>query len=184
MFGQKLKPLQNCAKQGGRESMKLYLLRHADASLDASCDDERKLTVKGEQTLQSLCRFLKSTDVKDVKHIYHSGLMRAMQTAKGLKKGIGASAEVKLTPGLLPDDNPCQLASRVADWEDDAVLVGHNPQFTFLAAYLLTGDPDVDCIDFKRCGMVCLERVDSATHGSRPAGVWLLRWYVTPRLIG
>ena len=161
--------------------MKLYLLRHADATMDASSDDERGITPKGESTINSLCELLKAKEFKELKAIYHSGLKRSQQTARLFKKGLELSGPVEAMDGLMPEDSPVRLANKFCDSEDDVLLVGHNPQFTFLAAYLLTGDQDIDCVDFKRSGLLCLERVDRAP-GNRQAGVWLLRWYIIPRL--
>ena len=63
---------------------------------------------------------------------------------------------------------------RIHGDEESVLLVGHEPLFSALAAFLL-GSPEV-LIDFKKGAMLC---VDTHSVRSQPAGI--LKWYVTPR---
>lgn len=160
--------------------MRLYLLRHAEASYDAPTDDARELTRKGEQSIHNLCARLKTKEFADLPMICHSTLTRARQTAELFRLDMKLSAPLREIAGLAPMDDPTALTDYLINAPEDRMLVGHNPHLSILTAWLLAGDPGADVIDFKKSGLLCLER-GSPPSPNRPAGVWVLNWFLTKR---
>lgn len=163
--------------------MRLYLLRHAEASYDASDDASRMLTFKGERSVGRLCRRLREKEFQGLQVIHHSGYTRAEQTAELFRDALALPVPVRARSRLTPMDDPRALADFLWEGEEDRMLVGHNPHLARLTAWLLTGDVEADCIHFKKCGLLCLER-GSGPCEARPAGVWLLSWFAIDRPFG
>ena len=68
--------------------MKVYLVQHGKA-VDKSVDPERPLSDEGTQQTQAVADFIASLNIK-VECIWHSGKMRAHQTAEILSKAVTA----------------------------------------------------------------------------------------------
>lgn len=162
--------------------MRLYLLRHADASYDAPSDEERELTPKGEQSIRDLCARLKPAEFERLPVILHSTLVRARQTAELFRDNLNLSAPLKPIPGLAPMDNPSSLRELLMGAREDMMIVGHNPHLSCLTAWLLTGDLHANVIEFKKSALLCLER-GSQSGAVGPAGVWILQWFMSKPLI-
>jgi len=160
--------------------MRLYLLRHAEASYDAPTDDERELTPKGEDSIVKLCGRLKAKEFEGLSTICHSTLTRAKQTAELFRDGLGLDAGLKEIGGLAPMNDPTALTDQLVSSREDMMLVGHNPHLTILAGWLLAGDCGATMIDFKKSGLLCLERGATPTP-DRPAGEWILSWFLIKR---
>ncbi|WP_309398937.1 phosphohistidine phosphatase SixA [Cerasicoccus maritimus] len=160
--------------------MKLFLLRHAEATYDAPTDQARQLTPKGERSIAKLCDRLKTKEFSQLAVIYHSTLVRARQTAELFRDEMQLKTPLQERTGLAPMDDPIALGAFLLECKEDAMLVGHNPHLTMLSAWLLTGSPFTDCIDFKKSGLLCLERI-SPPNKARPAGVWVMRYFITSR---
>lgn len=160
--------------------MRLFLLRHAEASYDARSDEERELTAKGERSIVQLCQQLRIKEFANLESIHHSTLVRARQTAALFREGMGLTVPLIERGGLTPMDDPTALRDFLLEGSADRMLVGHNPYLTSLAAWLLTGDAFADCIDFKKSGLLCLERGSPPT-AARPAGVWVMCWFLVGR---
>ncbi|WP_309385920.1 phosphohistidine phosphatase SixA [Cerasicoccus frondis] len=162
--------------------MKLFLLRHAEATYDAPTDQARELTPKGERSIDKLCGRLKAKEFANLPALHHSTLVRARQTAELFRDGLQLDVPLKEMPGLAPMDDPLALSDWLHEGGEDRMLVGHNPHLSILASWLLTGNAFTDCIDFKKTGLLCLER-GSPPRADRPAGVWIMNWFVIPRAL-
>ena len=68
--------------------------------------------------------------------IWHSGKVRARQTAEAFLLTCAPFAEFKMIRGLLPDDPPEWLRQELVAEERDVLLVGHIPNIMQLAALL------------------------------------------------
>jgi len=161
--------------------MRLFLLRHAEASYDAPTDHDRELTPKGEKSIYRLTAFLKKKEFAGLRAIHHSGLVRARQTAEIFRDELRPEIALEESPHLAPMDDPRALGPLLQQAEFDLMLVGHNPNLSILTAWLLTGNARTDCIDFKKSGLLCLER-GGPPNEHRPAGAWAINWYVVKRL--
>jgi len=163
----------------------LYLLRHAEAEPDEpdEPDVNRRLTRKGEKQVDELATFLRKREVElDISEIWHSPLVRAVQTAELFQKELKLDVPLHEAPGLRPDEDPRPMALRLACSRKSVLVVGHNPHFESLASCLLSGTTQPVLIDFKKCGLLHLERAEEPGR-SRPLGHWILGWYLVPKLL-
>jgi len=156
--------------------MRLYFLRHGIAQ-DASggmSDAERALTDEGRAQLADTSRALERLGIKpDI--ILTSPLVRAAQTAELVAPSLGASVEQapELQPGCGLDD--LQRLLRRYDY-DTIMLVGHEPDFSTLAARLINADERG--IVLKKGGMI---RID--IQGKPQAGRGRLAALFTPKML-
>jgi len=153
--------------------MNLFLVQHGEA-VDKEVDPERPLTGKGEREVGAVGAFLAQGGLR-VPSIWHSGKLRALQTAEILATHIGLDAEVEEQGGLAPTDPPLTMVERLRKIHEDVLLVGHLPHLAKLASLLLVGKEEAPLIAFKNGGVVCLTREDNSP--------WLVRWVVVPNLV-
>jgi phosphohistidine phosphatase len=160
----------------------LYLLRHADAE-PGEPDATRRLTRKGEKQVEHLADFLRKHEVElDIREVWHSPLVRAVQTAEIFQKELKLDAPLMEAPGLRPEEDPRPMALRLACSRKSVLVVGHNPHFEALASCLFSGTTQPILIDFKKCGLLRLERAEEPGR-NRPLGHWILSWYLIPRIL-
>jgi phosphohistidine phosphatase len=153
--------------------MYLYLVQHAEAKREEE-DPTRNLTEKGRRELESVAHHLKRLQVQ-VRQIFHSGKTRAQSTAQVLARHLQPPAGVSEAPGLAPLDDPEVWAARIAEMDEDILLVGHLPHLARLAALLLTGDTEKNIINFRMGGAVRLRRMEG--------GHWVVDWLIVPEII-
>ena len=159
-----------------RDSVQLHLLRHAHAGDPARWsgpDEARPLSAKGEDQAERLGRLLASAGFRP-DAIVSSPKIRAARTAEIVGRALGV--EVRLDERL---GGPLDLVTIEAilfdlDEPERPVLVGHDPDFSELAASL-SGAPTLAM----RKG--AFARIDA----SRPLepGAGTLRWLVAPDLL-
>ena len=153
--------------------MLLYLVQHAEARSEAE-DAARDLTEKGRRDIESVAHHLKRLKVQ-VGQIFHSGKTRAQSTARVLAKHLQPPAGISEAQGLAPLDDPEIWADRIAQMEEDTLLVGHLPHLARLAALLITGNKENGVLNFQTGGAVRLRRMAS--------GHWAVDWMVVPETI-
>ncbi len=163
--------------------MRLYILRHGDAYDTDGDDSLRELTAKGRQTVGYLGQVLREKEFSRVTEIWHSPLVRAVQSAEVLAEACRLEVPRRARAGMLPEDDPEPIAQELLSREDDVILVGHNPHLTFLGAHLLTGKTNRASIVFKKASLLCLERVGPAS-AEFPGGHWALGFFLIPRVTG
>lgn len=88
--------------------------------------------------------------------IWHSGKLRARQTAELLWRGTNPLAEFSAARGLQPDDPPSWMRDRLAGETRTVALVGHMPHLARLL-HALCGRPSGETPDFPLHGCVALE---------------------------
>jgi len=152
--------------------MFLYLMQHAEAKKEE--DPARDLTEKGRIDIENIAHHLKRLNVQ-VKQILHSGKTRAQSTAAVLARHLRPPAGASEASGLAPLDDPEDWAGRIANMDEDILLVGHLPHLARLAAMLMSGDKERSVINFQMGGVVRLQRTD--------AGQWAVDWMVVPEII-
>jgi phosphohistidine phosphatase len=158
------------ARSGRRE---LLLLRHADAGDPEAwtrADAERPLSPKGHRQAARVARWLSAIGHQP-DAIITSPKVRAAQTAAAVADAFGMS--VVEEPRLAGPLGPRDVEEILNDAGNPArpVLVGHDPDFSELAA-LLTGVPTLEL----RKG--ALARIDIMPPLDEGAGT--LRWLVPP----
>jgi phosphohistidine phosphatase len=158
--------------------MQVYLLRHgvAEEGGAGSSDAERALTDDGRRKLRQVLELAADARVEPAL-ILSSPFKRALQTAQIAKEVLKYKDEIfranALIPGADPQDAWSEVRAHAA--AESLLLVGHNPLFANLAAYLL-GTPNAQ-IDFKKGAIM---RIDFESLSPTPTGI--LRWYLTTRL--
>jgi len=151
----------------------LYLVRHGEARLGGT-DDARGLSDRGRADIEKTARFAALAGVK-VGRILHSGKLRAKETAEAMAAQLKPDDGVAETDLLDPTADPWGWGTRVADMEEDLMLVGHLPYMECLVALLVAGDAGARVVDITTGAVVSLKREE---------GVWFIRWMVTPEALG
>jgi phosphohistidine phosphatase len=153
--------------------MHLYLIRHGEAKSEKE-DPARPLSEKGIRDVRKIASFISSNTGMAVESIFHSGKLRAAQTAgiaaEYLKPGKGVSER----DGLAPMDDPAVWAKRLETAGNDLVLAGHLPHLARLASFLLCGNAEAGVVNFHMGGIVCLKREN---------GRWSLDWMIMPEMM-
>lgn len=139
--------------------MLLYLLRHADAEPCASSDAQRKLTAKGIQQAGGVGRFCNNHELVPA-HILTSPYERAKHTALLFAQELDCQTdlpEVEIAPflacGMRPETALSELRSHSKI--DSIMLVGHEPDLSHLAAYLLGATSD--SIHIRKASLTLIE---------------------------
>ena len=160
--------------------MEIYILRHGIAE-DAPAgqpDAERALTSDGRKKLRAVLRTAAGAGVAP-SLILTSPLKRALQTAQIAAEILEYQGELLRTRTLEPNSSPKAVWDEIRVHKDEAriLLVGHEPLFGRLMAYLL-GSPELQ-VDFKKGALACIEldRFPAEPHG-------VLRWMLTSKLAG
>ena len=139
---------------GGQSSgqVALVLVHHADA-VGPDVDPQRPLSTRGVEQAERLAARAKTAGIKPVV-IWHSGKLRARQTAERFLAACNPMAEFKMVRGLSPDDPPEWMRDALAVEDRVVLLVSHMP---LLPALLQTLVPSAG--PFPRHGFVALERI-------------------------
>jgi phosphohistidine phosphatase len=159
----------------------VYLVRHAVA---AERDDQkwpddakRPLTHAGAARMRAIVKGMVALGV-EIDLILTSPLMRAVETADILGRGLRPAPEIQQVAALGPDGAPARMVEAIAAAAGRAsavAVVGHEPSLGELAAWLIgarTPPP------FKKGG-AC--RIDVAEWP--PARTGQLVWLATPKML-
>ena len=153
--------------------MKLYLIQHGEAKPEAE-DPERPLTVRGEEEVKKVALKAGNLNVLPSK-IFHSGKLRAKQTAELIAKGLRISpGRVEAALGLNPNDDVKPWAKRIGNEKEDLMIVGHLPFLEKLASYLLSGNENSRLVLFRYGAVICLDQKEDKG--------WAIRWILTPEM--
>lgn len=142
-------------------------------------DSERPLTPEGVARFRSAARGL-ATIVPSVERVLASPYPRAWQTAEILHEETGWPApepRQELAAARPPDDSAALLEEVDVD---SLALVGHEPNLSLLASFLLTGDNGLAQLELKKGGAAFIELPDRADGNS---GTAILRWSVSPKIL-
>jgi phosphohistidine phosphatase len=139
-------------------------------------DADRALTDEGKKKLQSVLRRARTVDVTPAV-ILTSPLRRAMETAQVAVEVLRSSGKAAQTSALSPESSPEAVWEeiRAHKTESSVMIVGHEPLFSSVYAYLL-GAPSAQ-IDVKKGS---LGRIDVERFSGQPRGI--LRWLIYPKL--
>ncbi|WGZ93018.1 MAG: phosphohistidine phosphatase SixA [Candidatus Thiothrix putei] len=157
----------------------LTFLRHATAE-DHNLlipDEARRLTPKGHKQVQRVADFCQRHALLPT-HLLCSPLVRALETAQGLRKHLANCPKAVIVPWLAHGTDTQTtlqaLAALAANGDNNIWLVGHEPEFSTLIAHLL-GSPN-SRIKVKKAGLIRLE-VDMTS------GVGELQWNIPNALM-
>lgn len=157
--------------------MNITILRHGTAEDRAlgKPDADRRLTKEGKLELKAVLQMARKAGITpDL--ILTSPLRRALETARIAETELECQQAVE-TKSLLPDGAPAQVWRELRGHRGakEIMLVGHEPQLSGLAAFLLDASL---VIDLKKGALLRIAVQD----GHSPRGV--LKWLLTPRLAG
>ena len=148
---------------------RLYFAQHCLA-VDKSENPDRPLSETGIKQTEAIAKHLSIAGIT-VNHIFHSGKLRASQTAEIFAGTIKLSS-TSAVDGLSPNDDVTLLAQNLNI--NHALYVGHLPHLEKLVAYLVSGNENGNIIKFQNSAVACLEK--NKNH-------YLLKWYLTPELV-
>ena len=150
-------------ERGERRS--LLLVHHADA-VGPDLDPLRPLSLKGRAQAEWLARHAKAEGFRP-DAIWHSGKLRARQTAEALLVACNPVARFQLMRGLRPEDSPDWMLELLVVEEQTVAVVSHMPLVPALLERLTRRRSD-----FPLNGMVWLERDGP--------NVYRERWRIAP----
>jgi phosphohistidine phosphatase len=153
--------------------MELYLVQHGEAT-PKEANPARPLAERGRADVLRVARAVHAAGVA-VSAIFHSGKLRAQQTAEIIAAELQVAQEPAVLDGLSPNDDPATVAAALDSLQLPAMLVGHLPHMSRLCSLLLTGDPEQLTVRFRMGGIVCLTKEDSEA--------WRVGWMLTPQVI-
>jgi phosphohistidine phosphatase len=154
--------------------LKLYLARHGEA-VDLTADALRPLSEQGIAEVSQVAALLGKAGVR-VDRIWHSGKLRAEQTAELLAKQLRHRHTLERISGIGPLDPVADFARDLDVWQEDTMVVGHMPFLGRLAALLLRTTGDCEPLAFSTGSVACLKRTDD-DH-------WVVQWLLRPELCG
>ena len=154
--------------------MYLYLIQHGTA-VDKEKNPERPLTEEGRIAVRKVARYMAPYVHSSVDKIYHSGKLRAQETAEIIAKELKLEGTVEEGKELNPQSLPWGWVERLADMQENIMIIGHLPHLKRLTALLICQDESKSCVDFRNGGVICLARNES--------GIWSLQWILVPEMI-
>lgn len=135
--------------------LRLFLIRHASAaerSADYPDDSQRPLISKGLKQARQLSLLFKQLDIT-LDRLFSSPYTRAAQTAEPLSQVLVKGRRVEYLDSLSSPSH-LQLTEDIHTYlnQDERVvaLVGHEPNMSTFASYLLTGHDTALAIRFKK----------------------------------
>ena len=144
--------------------MELLLIRHATAESSAASDFERALTDVGNSQAEKVGQFLKRSNlVPDV--TLASPLVRARQTAESICSSAGAESPL-IEPWLACGMRPAAAMQELTAFDQfhRVALVGHNPDFEYLAAWLLGAQSGE--IHVRKASLIYFSRLAPPSQGA------------------
>ncbi len=161
--------------------MDLYVQRHGLAgdpdSDEYPNDDDRPLTAKGIRRIGRQVRGLNSLGLS-LDAIITSPLVRAVQTADIVHRGLESPGRLSTSEVLAPTADPSRLVDQLLTEYSSAssvMIVGHEPNLSGLVSVLVTGDREP--VVRLRKGALCRLQVPALRYGR--CG-WI-EWFLTSK---
>jgi phosphohistidine phosphatase len=135
--------------------LRLYLVHHGDA-VGPDMDIRRPLSAGGRSAVDRLAADAAVRGVKPA-IVWHSGKLRAKQTAEAFWRACNPFAEFGATRDVQPGDRPEWMRDRLQGEARDVLLAGHFPYLPELLSLLTGGVAQ----PFPLHGVVALESNDN-----------------------
>jgi phosphohistidine phosphatase len=133
----------------------LFLVHHGDA-VGEDVDPRRPLSPEGRTGVERVAAQVAARGARPLV-IWHSGKLRARQTAEVFRSACNPLAEFSATKDLQPDDPPQWIRDRLRKETRDILIAGHFPHLPRLLAMLVSGNAGAD---FPPHGVVALVTED------------------------
>jgi len=153
--------------------MKVYLVRHGEA-VSSQFDPQRPLSEQGLADIRKVASFIKPLEIS-VEHIWHSGKLRAAQTAEILAGAAVVGKDCSTHKDLGPNDDVTIIAEELNACDTDLMIVGHLPFLAYLTSLLVADKETANVAAFDAGTIICLNR--------RSPGQWQIEWMITPKLL-
>jgi phosphohistidine phosphatase len=150
--------------------VKLYLVHHGDA-VAPDVDPQRPLSSIGRHTVEQLAAEAATRGARP-SVVWHSGKLRAKQTAEAFWRACNALADLAATRDLQPDDPPAWIRDRLRAESRDVLIAGHFHHLPRLLTLLLKGSEQPP-VRFPQHGAVALESRDEGE-------TWVELWRLDP----
>ena len=151
--------------------MYLYILQHGDA-VPKTADPQRPLSPAGIHDIEKVAAFLRGMQ-QQPDYLFHSGKLRAQQTAQIVAEQLAAELEPRRTDGLGPNDDPAIIIETIGRLDGNILIASHMPFVSRLCSELLSGGPD--CAFASEPGtLICVQR--------NPQG-WQMDWMLRPAFV-
>ncbi len=157
--------------------LEIYLIQHAQSKLEQE-DPTGPLTDEGRRMMEKVAAFSSKLRL-DLDRIYHSGKLRAQQTAEILARHLQAAGRVQTQAGLGPLDDVqvarIWLAREAQEGRMAIAIVSHLPFLDKLASLLVAGNESAGVVAFQNAGIVKL-------IPKQQGGEYRVLWAFTPEL--
>jgi len=160
--------------------MNLFFLRHGVAvergEFDYARDADRPLTPKGKKQLHAIAAAMRTMEL-DFDRVWSSPLVRARQTAELITANLKLNGRLEFVDELKPHGDAQKLIQKINQLKpalDKLLFVGHEPDFSELISWLVTGHTGAG-FALKKGGLAKLE-----IEKLRPGKCALLAWLLTP----
>lgn len=137
--------------------MVLYLVHHGDA-VGPDVDPRRPLSERGREEVARLAAEAEARGARPLV-VWHSGKLRARQTAEAFWRVCNALASFSATRDLQPDDPPEWIRDRLRGETRDILIAGHYPHLPRLLTVMTEGGPAPST--FPQHGVVALTTEDA-----------------------
>lgn len=142
--------------------MKIYLMRHGEASFHAPHDDLRQLTEKGRARIEwNITQ--RRDELSRAEGFFSSPILRAKQTAELSKSLLGRSDPITEASWLIHESNPSQAIIQLSQLKISSVLLFSHQPFASRLAELLC-NLDAGEINMNTSSVIAME-VDPVAAG-------------------
>ncbi|MGL6349376.1 MAG: phosphohistidine phosphatase SixA [Aeromonas sp.] len=148
--------------------MKIYIMRHGQAGMNAKTDEQRPLTDKGIEESILMARWLTPQLSGSLDRVIHSNYLRACQTWQAICEELPAARQVEESSEITPYGDPAFVASyltALAQQHEQILMVSHLPLVGYLVQSLC---PAAGAPMFATSGIACIE-----WHNGKGALLWL-----------
>jgi phosphohistidine phosphatase len=115
-------------------AVRVVLVHHADA-VGPDVDPQRPLSSRGQRQAAALASAAHDAGIRPAA-IWHSGKLRARQTAEAFLRHSNPAADFRMVRGLRPDDPPEWIRDAVEAEDREILLVSHMPPLPALLRLL------------------------------------------------
>jgi phosphohistidine phosphatase len=154
--------------------VEIYLMRHG-AAASADQHPARPLTAAGRAAIERVAWRAATARIQP-SVIYHSGVLRAEQTAEIVGRQLGIA--VRSRDGLRPEDDIMPTARQLLEQthvDGTLMIVGHLPFLDYLTSVLVADEPEAYVVDFQPGSLVRLEP-KPLRNG------YVIRWLLAPEV--